>query len=213
MPGEPADMHLVDDRLGKRPTEGYVALPIIAARVDDDAPQRRSSVVPWTSRGLSAATRGPGNAFPVRVEQCLAGVEAQSSLGIERSGDTVGVELACGAVWHECVPIMVGAVDPRVQINDPRRLWGVYVVEQQQLRPAAVLGEHAEIDASVDKRRPERKACSPVHLHISISHVHLYVISRRGHTDRSLSPTNFIVNIMWQAASLEALMQPDTVCL
>ena len=89
-----------------------------------------------------------------------------------------------------------GAVDPWVQINDPRRLWGVYVVEQQQLRPAAVLGEHAEIDASVNKGRPERKARSPVHLLISISHVHLYDISRRGHADPSLSPTNFIVNIM-----------------
>src|SRR6516164_3349697 len=106
MPGEPADMHLVNDRLGKRPTEGYVALPIITARVDDDAHQRRSSVVPRTSRGLSAAACGPGNALPVRVEQWLAGVVAECTLGIERSDATVGVDMACGDVCHECVSIM-----------------------------------------------------------------------------------------------------------
>src|SRR5271163_1398551 len=37
MPGEPADMHLVDDRFGKGPTERRIPLPVIAARVDHHA--------------------------------------------------------------------------------------------------------------------------------------------------------------------------------
>jgi len=58
MPGKPADVHLVDDRLGERPTEGYVALPVIGARIDDHALRCSRSVV----AGFSA--RPPGCLTP-----------------------------------------------------------------------------------------------------------------------------------------------------
>src|SRR5277367_2763886 len=37
MPGEPADMHLVDDRFGKGPPGRRISLPVIGARVDHHA--------------------------------------------------------------------------------------------------------------------------------------------------------------------------------
>src|SRR3974390_3331378 len=38
MPSEPADMHLVDNRLGERPTKGCIPLPVIPGRVDNHTP-------------------------------------------------------------------------------------------------------------------------------------------------------------------------------
>ena len=157
MPGEAADMHLVDDRLGERPAQGCITLPVIAARVDHHAPQRQGHVVSRASSSLPAATRRPGYAFPVRVEQHFRRVEAQPSLGIKRSGNTIGIDLTRGDARHEDVPIMVCSVRPRVEIDHSRRLRSIRAVEQQQLRARAVLGEDAEIGTVGDERRAERE--------------------------------------------------------
>jgi len=131
VPGETADMHLVDDGLRKRPTERRIALPVIGARVDDHVPERRGRVVAGVSSCLPASAGRPSYAFPVRVEQHLVRVKTKAPDGIERSGDAIGIDLACGDARDECVPVVVGAIAPRVEIDDPRRLRGVHVVEQQ----------------------------------------------------------------------------------
>ena len=64
----------------------------------------------------------------------------------------------CCGISHKHMPVVVGAVSPRVEIDDPRGRRSVHVVEQQQLRPGAVLGEHAEIGAAFDQRRSQREA-------------------------------------------------------
>src|SRR6516165_2232716 len=110
MSGEPADMQLVDDSLCKGPSWRCVTLPIVVARVDHYAPERGGGVVARIASRLPAATRRPGNAFPVRVEQHLVVVETQPPSGIERSGHTVAVKLACGDAGHKDVPIVVGAI-------------------------------------------------------------------------------------------------------
>ena len=73
---------------------------------------------------------GPGYAFPVRVEQHLCGVETKPPLGIERSGDAISIDLALGDAGDEGVPVMVGPVGPRVEIDHARRRRGIYVIEQ-----------------------------------------------------------------------------------
>jgi len=158
MAGEPADMHLVNDRLRKGLTEKRIPLPVICARVDDHALQGRSGIVPRTPCGLAAASFRPGNAFPVWIEQYLVAVETQPPLGVERPGDPVSIDLTRSDAGHKDVPIMVGSVGPRVEIDDPRRHRGVLVIEQQQLRSRAVLSEDAEIGAAGDERRAQREA-------------------------------------------------------
>src|SRR5271165_1743709 len=59
---------------------------------------------------------------------------------------------------HKGVPIMVGAVRTRVEVDNARRVRGVRSVEQQQLGRRTVFGEHAEIGAARDQRRAEREA-------------------------------------------------------
>jgi hypothetical protein len=121
MPGEPAAMHFVDDRLGKRPAERCVSFPVIGVGVNDHALQCRRRVVPGSPRRLPAASRRPGNAFSVGVEQKLVRVETQPSCRIEGAGNAVAIELTRGDARHECVPIVVGAIDPRVEIDYSKR--------------------------------------------------------------------------------------------
>ena len=110
MPGKPANMHLVDDGLCERPPQRCIALPVVSAWVDHHAPQRGGGVVPRVPSSLPAATRRPGDAFPVRVEQQLVGVETKPPRRIERPGDAVAIDLARRDVGHKGVPIMVGEV-------------------------------------------------------------------------------------------------------
>jgi len=53
---------------------------------------------------------------------------------------------------------MVGAVHPRVQVDNASRVRGVRSVEQQQLGRRTIFGEHAEIGAARDQRRAKREA-------------------------------------------------------
>jgi hypothetical protein len=131
MPGEAADMHLVDDRVRERPSQGRIVLPVVGGGINDDALQRRSDIVPRTTCGLPAAPRVPGDAFPVRVEQHLIRVETQSSRRIGRSSDPVGIDLARRDVGHKDIPIMVGPVGVWVEVDDAGRARRVRVVEQQ----------------------------------------------------------------------------------
>src|SRR5215472_138690 len=68
MPGKAANMQLVDDRLGERPPQRCITLPVISSWVGNDALERRCDIVAWTTRGIPAATRRPGNALPVGIE-------------------------------------------------------------------------------------------------------------------------------------------------
>jgi hypothetical protein len=119
MPGEPGDMHLVDDGLCEGPTERRIALPVIRARIDDDALQDGGGVVSRLSRRLATATRRAGDAFPVGVQQDLVRVKAQPPRRIEGPRNAVAIELARGYIRDKRVSIMVRAIDTRVEIYHP----------------------------------------------------------------------------------------------
>src|SRR5215813_1911845 len=118
----------------------------------------RRSIISTAPRRVPAATRRASNTLPIRVEQHLFRVEPEPALGIEGSGDTISIDLTRGYAGDKNMPIMVGTVSPRVEIDHSRRLRGIHVVEQQQLCSSTVLGEHAEIGATGDGCRPEWKA-------------------------------------------------------
>ena len=142
--------------MGKGSAERLVALPVIRSDVRDNALQCCRDIVPRMPRSLPAARRRPGDAFPIRIEQYLARVKTQPSLRVERSGDAIGVELSRDDAGHKDVPIMVGAVRPRIEVDDPRGLWGVDAIEQQQLSRRVVFGENAEIGAPGNEGRAQR---------------------------------------------------------
>ena len=58
---------------------------------------------------------------------------------------------------------MVGAVRARIELDHPRRLRRVGIIEQQELDPGRLPREHAEVDAAGDDGGAQRKApaCAP----------------------------------------------------
>jgi hypothetical protein len=46
------------------------------------------------------------------------------------------------------MPVVVAAVPLRIERDDPERLRGIHIIEQQQLERRRALREHAEVDGA-----------------------------------------------------------------
>jgi hypothetical protein len=158
VPGEPAEMHLIDDRLGERPTERRIALPVVRVRVDDHVFESRGGTVAGVACSFPTATHGSGNAFPVWVEKYLVRVEAQPPFGIERSDDAIRIDLARSDTGHEHVPVMVGRLVLGSRSITRDGFGASTSSNSNNCTAGVVLGEHAEIGAPRGKRRFEREA-------------------------------------------------------
>jgi hypothetical protein len=101
MPGEAADMYLVNNRLGKGPTKWGIKLPVVRPRVDDNAPECRGSIVASAPRRLPVANGRSSNAFPVGVAKHLFWIETEPMLGIKGSSHPISIELARGDAGHK----------------------------------------------------------------------------------------------------------------
>ena len=56
------------------------------------------------------------------------------------------------------MPVVIGAVCLRNEINAVRGLGLIYMIEEQELNSASMLRKHAEIDAARQKSRAKREA-------------------------------------------------------
>ena len=81
MAREAAHVHLVDDGARGRQAQRCISLPIVNARIDDHALHRRCAVVAGALRSLAVIVLRNHHPSPIRIEQHLAGIEPQSSLG------------------------------------------------------------------------------------------------------------------------------------
>src|SRR4051794_29451524 len=116
---EAAEVHLVNDRLGKRSPERDIALPIISSRVRDDAFQRRRHVIAGLASCVSITDLRPGDAPSIWIEQHLLRIEPEPSCRVERPCHAISIDLSRSDARHEHVPVMVCAVLPRIEFYDP----------------------------------------------------------------------------------------------
>src|SRR6516162_452348 len=63
---------------------------------------------------------------------------------------------------HESVPIMIGAVPPRIEVDHTCWIGAGAVIEQQRFHPTGLPREHAEIDAVRKDGRAQREIPSRV---------------------------------------------------
>ena len=106
---EAADVHLVDDRFGKRAAEVAVAFPIERV-VDDDALGRADDAVVG---GQEAAGEGAG----VRVDQPGLRIEAVALAGVERAVGLEVVKLTGFEAGNEHAPNIAPAVGLGVELD------------------------------------------------------------------------------------------------
>ena len=144
---ESGDMHLVDHGRGEGPAQWRITLPIVQVGVDYHALHRDRIVLPVLARRLARVPIGHDDRAPVRIEEHLGGIETQTACGIVRADGPIGVNLPGTYTRHENVPVMVGAVSVRIELDHPRRVHRSGIIEQQELHPARPHREHAEVDA------------------------------------------------------------------
>ena len=147
MAGEPADVHLVDHGLRKRPVERNIALPVIAAGIGDHALHRGRAIVARQRSVDAAVGLRHGDGLAVWVQQHFGRVESQSPLRFERSECAIAIDLADLNTGHEDMPVVVCPVAPRVERNHHAGPCIVGAVEEQQLDARAAFRKHAEVDA------------------------------------------------------------------
>src|SRR5215471_13122643 len=160
MSGEAADVQLVDDRVGERPVDRVVVLPVVPVRVGDDALHGGGEVRAWTRRGVAIVPGGNGDGTTVRIEEHLGGVEPQPARLIDWSVGAIAVYLAGTGLRHARVPVVRRAMSGRIERDDTRRLGRLLAVEQQQVDPRRAFGKDAEVDAAFGGGRAERRACA-----------------------------------------------------
>ena len=76
---------------------------------------------------------------PVWIKQDLLGIEPESTLRRERSMRAIRVDLARLEARHKRMPVVIRPVAFRCERDDPGRLTGGGVIEQQQLDQRGVL--------------------------------------------------------------------------
>src|SRR5262249_49695600 len=86
--------------------------------------------------------------------------EAQAARRIERPLDAIRIQLAGPRAAHEDVPVVVGAVDRRVEADHPGCPRVVGRIEEQELHAGGVPREDAEIHAARRGRRSQRRAAA-----------------------------------------------------
>ena len=115
MPGEAADVKLVDDGLGDRAAERRDRLP---SRNGRDRRRRSSSLTATLSPGRSriAVVRvGNRDGEPVRIESSFSASNRSPRSGVERPVSAVGIDLARPEFRDKDVPVVIRAVDCTVQ--------------------------------------------------------------------------------------------------
>jgi hypothetical protein len=132
-----------------------IALPVIGTDVCNDAFYGRCCIVPRFARGSAAVTGWKVNAPAVRVEQYLIRVKAKPPLRVERTGHSIGIKLSRGDPGHKDMPVVVGAIGPSIQFDNPGWFRGIDRIEEKQLYRLTPFGKDAEVHAVPKDRGAE----------------------------------------------------------
>ena len=158
MPREAGDVHLVDHGRGEGPAQRRVTLPVVDIGVDHHALHGDRIVLPVSARRVARISVGHDDGASVGIEERFGRIETQTALGIERAVGAICINLPGTDAGHKDVPVMVGAMRARIELDHARRVRGGGIIEQQEVHPARLPREHAEVDALGEDGGAEREA-------------------------------------------------------
>ena len=107
---------------------------------------------------MARVSVGHDHGATVGIEERLSRIEAQAALGIETAVRAIRINLSGADPGHRNVPIMVGAVRARIELDHARRMRGGGIIEQQEVHPARLPRIHAEIYTIAENVGTQRKA-------------------------------------------------------
>jgi hypothetical protein len=74
------------------------------------------------TRGLAAVSWRSCHALPVGIQENLIRIESKPALRSVWATDSIGIELSRLHPRHKRVPVVVGAIRPRIERDHARRL-------------------------------------------------------------------------------------------
>ncbi len=139
---------------------GRVAFPIVGGRIRHHALHRRGGVVAGLGGGCAAVFRRHHHAAAIGIQQHLGRIEPHPARRIGRPMHAIAIELARLHSRHECVPVVIGPVDVRIQFDGPAGPGVVRPVEEQQFHARGGAREQAEVRAAAAEGGAERMAAA-----------------------------------------------------
>ena len=158
MPGEAANVRLVDDGVDQRNVERLVVLPVEMI-LGNNAVARRPRL-----RRVGAPSRAVGKHMRVRIEQHVRGIVAMHlRIGIGLHVEAIAVLRTGIQAFDEGVPNLAGTIGMRIERELGKRLVGSGIEEHQRAR-GCVLGKHREVDAGAAQQSAKGQRNSTTHL-------------------------------------------------
>src|SRR4029077_12399892 len=102
-----AHMHFVYDGPRRGPLEWCVSFPIVSTRIRHNALDRQRSVVAFLSGRVATVVLWNNRAASIRIDEDFGRIEAHSTRRIERSPNSISIDLPCFHSRYEDVPIVI----------------------------------------------------------------------------------------------------------
>ena len=160
MPGEAANMHLVNDGSRRRMPQRCVTFPIVGGGIHHHALHCGCTVVGVRGGIIAPVAIRNRHAATIGIEQKLGGIEPHAPRRIVRPLDAIAVDLAGRHPWDESVPVVVRAIVGGIDADNTRRTGIVDMIKQQQLHPGGVTRVDREIHATAGQYCPEWRAAA-----------------------------------------------------
>jgi len=101
---------------------------------------------------------GYDNRATVWIKKDLPGISMKTVIGIKRVDGAISVDLPRADSGNKNVPIVVGEVGTRVELDYSRRLDCILAIEQQKLDSVSPSRKHAEVHTTGENSGAKRKA-------------------------------------------------------
>src|SRR5918993_183869 len=108
--GEPTYMHLVDDRLVHRTTDGAIPLPVVILDIDHDTAYRTVQVIPWDT-GFASLPEGFIVPLRVEIDQHFVAIKTTTLPRVVGTLHPVGIVHTWLQPFQKNVPEMKGLVE------------------------------------------------------------------------------------------------------
>src|SRR5262249_4052038 len=155
MARETSYMHLVNDSLGGRALEWWVAFPIVSVSINHDALHRGGCIVALEASGIAAVIPGNDYAAPVRVKENFGRIKAHPTRGIERTVDAITIKLPRPQARHEHMPVVVVAGGDGSDRKYARGPGISFPIKEQQIHRSRPTAKNTEVYPARNDRSPE----------------------------------------------------------
>ena len=130
---------------GRRRFERCVSLPVVSMRICDDVFNRHCGVITFHPSCVATVVLWNNRAAPVRIKEDFGRIETHSTPRIERSLNSITVDLSCFHTRDGNVPIVISPIDHGIDRDHTRRPSVINTIKKKEFDPRCMLRVDAKI--------------------------------------------------------------------